>query len=102
MSEFFAGGRDFFFGGDFSRKVFFLVYWEHHWFLEFFFGGEMIGWTWEVFFFLESFNWNTLGFWKGDFFLADKTKGGFGEIVFFCCESWGWLNGCTILPKERI
>ena len=45
----------------------------------------MIGWTWEVFF-LEFFNWNTLGFWKGDFFLADKTKGGFGEIVFFVAK----------------
>ena len=96
------GGEIFFFGGDFSRKVFLFSLLGTPWvFGVFFFGGD--DWM-DVgsFFFFEFFDWNTLGFWKGDFFLADKTKGGFGEIVFFCCESWGWLNGCTILPKERI
>lgn len=87
---------------DGGGKFFFLRFFLEH--LGFFWNwGSVFCWGSDgggEFFFLEFFFWNnTLVF-----FLAGTKGGGFGEMVlsFFCCESWGWLNGCAILPKERI
>ena len=94
------GERFFFWGGIFRGRFFYLVYWEHHGFLEFFFLGEMIGWTWEVFFFLSFLIGTPWVFGKGIFFWPTKQRGGLAKL-FFLLRKLGMVKWLHNFAKRK-
>ena len=100
MSEFFAGGRDFFFGGGFFEEVFFFSLLGTPWVFGDFFLGEMIGWTWEVFFFWSFLIGTPWVFGKGIFFWPTKQRGGLAKL-FFLLRKLGMVKWLHNFAKRK-